>query len=212
MLDIPYPQSYYTSPLTRCLRTANTTFSGLELPVYDPFVPTVKELFREGISTHTCDHRRNKTYIHDLFPTWSIEPGFTEEDELWNGVTAETSSSQDARSKKVLDSVFTSDDHTWISITSHSGEIASILRVLGHQPFSLSTGAVIPVLVKAKFLPASDKPSTSVQRWTSTYYCTNGPPITSISTNTPGCTCSAGGSDSVTGVATATAYPTGRAL
>ncbi|KAH9835991.1 GPI anchored protein [Teratosphaeria destructans] len=151
---IPYPQSYYTSPLTRCLQTANITFSGLALPHYYPFIPTVKELLWEGISLHTCDHRFNRTYIHDLFPNWTIESGFTEYDEIWNGVTAETSASQDIRSKKVLDEIFTSDDHTWLSVTSHSGEIASILRVLGHQAFSLSTGAVIPVLVKAQFLPS----------------------------------------------------------
>ncbi|KAK0353100.1 putative phosphoglycerate mutase pmu1 [Friedmanniomyces endolithicus] len=148
---IPYPQSYYTSPLTRCLKTANYTFAGLEFPKYYPFVPTVRELLREGISIHTCDHRRSRTYIHNLFPTWNIDPSLTEYDQIWNGVTAETNAAQDARSKIVLDSIFSSDDHTWISITSHSGEIGSILRVLGHQSFSLSTGAVIPVLVKAEF-------------------------------------------------------------
>jgi len=89
--------------------------------------------------------------IHNLFPTWNIDPSLTEYDQIWNGVTAETNAAQDARSKIVLDSIFSSDDHTWISITSHSGEIGSILRVLGHQSFSLSTGAVIPVLVKAEF-------------------------------------------------------------
>ncbi|KAK0255797.1 putative aminophospholipid-translocase [Friedmanniomyces endolithicus] len=148
---IPYPQSYYTSPLTRCLKTANYTFAGLEFPKYYPFVPTVRELLREGISIHTCDHRRSRTYIHNLFPTWNIDPSLTEYDQIWNVVTAETNAAQDARSKIVLDSIFSSDDHTWISITSHSGEIGSILRVLGHQSFSLSTGAVIPVLVKAEF-------------------------------------------------------------
>jgi broad specificity phosphatase PhoE len=50
---IPYPQSYYVSPLTRCLKTANLTFSGLDLPVYYPFLPMIKELLREGISIHT---------------------------------------------------------------------------------------------------------------------------------------------------------------
>ena len=35
---------------------------------------------------------------------------------------------EDIRSKKVIDYVFRSDDSTWLSITSHSGKIASILR------------------------------------------------------------------------------------
>lgn len=41
---IPLPQSYYTSPLHRCLTTASVTFSGLELPPDRPFAPVVKEV------------------------------------------------------------------------------------------------------------------------------------------------------------------------
>ena len=213
---IPQPQSYYTSPLTRCLQTANITFSGLETPEYYPFVPTVKELLREGISIHTCDHRGTRAYIHNLFPSWNIEPGFTEADELWDGVTAETPDAQNARSKKWLDQVFATDDHTWISITSHSGEIASTLSVLGHIPFSLNTGAVIPVLVKAQFLPASAKPSSTSWSWTLSTHCAS-PPKTSISTLSQGCVCTGTAgpvttplvSDCWTGCNTAgpTAYP-----
>jgi len=183
---IPFPQSYYTSPLTRCLRTANITFSNLALPEYYPFIPTVRELFRESISIHTCDRRGNRTYIHNLFPDWRIDPSLTEQDELWNGVTAETNEAQVARSKIVLDSVFSTDDHTWISITSHSGEIGSILRVLGHQSFSLNTGAVIPVIVKAEFLPSGPAPSSPP--YTTSTHCAASP-ITSIATLAQGCVC-----------------------
>ena len=125
---IPVPQTYYTSPLTRCLQTANLTFSGLSLPRKYPFIPEVKEFFREGISGHTCDRRGSKTYIHNAFPSYKIEPDFTETDQLWKALQAETSVDQDIRSKKVLDDVFSADDSTYISITSHSGEIASLLR------------------------------------------------------------------------------------
>ena len=124
---IPTPQSYYTSPLTRCLQTANYTFNGLDLPATHPFIPEVKEYFREGISGHTCDRRSNKTYIQNLFPSYKIEPDFTQDDELWVALHGETSTDQAVRSKKVLDSVFSTDSSTYISITSHSGEIGSIL-------------------------------------------------------------------------------------
>ena len=80
---LPAPETYYSSPLTRCLQTANITFSGLDLPSRQPFVPTVKELFREGISGHTCDRRGTKTYIEGAFPDYVIEPGFSENDLLW---------------------------------------------------------------------------------------------------------------------------------
>ncbi|KAM0713804.1 hypothetical protein Q7P37_010766 [Cladosporium fusiforme] len=205
---VPFPESYYTSPMTRCTRTANITFSDLELPSSSPFIPVVKEFFREGISTHTCDRRNSKTYIQNLFPEYVIEPGFTEEDELWSGILAEPSGAQDARSRQVLDDVFSKDNHTWLSITSHSGEIRSLLRVLGHREFSLGTGAVIPVLVKAQFLPEEDRPVTSVPAPTSTYFCANGPPITSVATSSPGCLCSSESVSGSTGVASTTAVPT----
>ncbi|KAJ5561959.1 hypothetical protein N7535_003578 [Penicillium sp. DV-2018c] len=177
------PDHYYVSPHTRTLQTANLTFTGLVLPKGStPFKPTVKELFREGISIHTCDHRRSRSYIHSLFPDWPIEDGFSEEDELWNGVTAESAGAQDGRSAQALGQVFFSSSgkkEAFVSVTSHSGEIASILRVLKHREFSLNTGAVIPVLVKAERV--QDGPSTtSSVPWTVSPHCTE-PPVASVS-------------------------------
>ena len=42
--NIPVPETYYTSPLTRCLETAKITFSNLTLPSRYPFIPEVKEV------------------------------------------------------------------------------------------------------------------------------------------------------------------------
>ncbi|PMD62443.1 phosphoglycerate mutase family protein [Hyaloscypha bicolor E] len=173
---IPVPETYYTSPLTRCLQTANITFSGLDLPSRQPFIPTVKELFREGISGHTCDRRGTKTYIQDAFPAYKIEAGFSEDDLLWKPLQGEVPVDEDIRSKIGLDEVFDSDDSTYISITSHSGEIASLLRVLGHRNFSLSTGQAIPVLVKAETIES--KPIvTASQAWTTISTCSTAPPL-----------------------------------
>ncbi|KAF1958982.1 phosphoglycerate mutase family protein [Byssothecium circinans] len=156
------PETYYTSPLYRCLETANLSFSGLPLPKDNPFIPTVKELFREGISAHTCDRRSNKTYLAQNFPTYKFEEGFAEEDPLWQELHSEPRVDQDIRSKTVLDDVFTSDRSTYISVTTHSGEIASLLRVLGHRVFSLSTGAALPVLVKATTLKGNGPVTTTI--------------------------------------------------
>lgn len=41
---LPAPESYYCSPLDRCLETAKLTFDGLELPKDRPFKPLVKEV------------------------------------------------------------------------------------------------------------------------------------------------------------------------
>lgn len=41
---IPSPESYYVSPLNRCLETAQITFQGLSMAGTDPFKPTIKEV------------------------------------------------------------------------------------------------------------------------------------------------------------------------
>lgn len=140
---------------------------------------------------HTCDRRSNRTYIAENFPSYKIDADLSEEDKIWNGVTAETPSAQDYRSKIVLDEVFASDPASIVSITTHSGEGASLLRVLGHIAFSLNTGAIIPVLVKAETI-SSAPPATTTVPWQPSAWCTNGPPITSETTSPSACVCSGG--------------------
>jgi hypothetical protein len=147
------------------------------------FKPTIKELLREGISIHTCDSRSNETYIHNLVPDWTIEYGFTEDDELWNGVTGETTNAEAVRSKKVLDEMFRelgsdSSQNLFVSVTSHSGQIGSMLSVLGHRAFSLNTGAVIPVIIKAETL--QEYVATTCYTWSTSAHCT-APPAISVS-------------------------------
>jgi broad specificity phosphatase PhoE len=125
---ITAPESFYTSPLYRCLDTAKLTFEGLPLPHKTPFKPTIKEKLREGISAHTCDRRSTKSYIHKSFPKFKFEKRFAEKDPYWKALFAEPQANQDIRSKEVLDDIFSHDDSTYISITSHSGEIGSLLR------------------------------------------------------------------------------------
>ncbi|KAG9254527.1 histidine phosphatase superfamily [Emericellopsis atlantica] len=184
---LPYFESYYTSPLMRCTTTANLTFADIDLPETRPFDPVVKEFFREGISIHTCDRRSSKSHIHAAIPALRFEDGFTEEDELWRGDVSEgeIQPHQDWRSQSVLDDVFVEDDATWISVTSHSGEIRSLLRVLGHREFSLSTGQIIPVLVKAEVVEGT--PTTEpLPGFTSEATC-DAPPVTSVAGQ--GCVC-----------------------
>ncbi|KAI9845195.1 MAG: hypothetical protein M1838_001835 [Thelocarpon superellum] len=145
----PVPASYYTSPLHRCLDTAKITFGGLHLPSSRPFKPIVKELLREAIGIHTCDRRSSKTSIHEAFPSYTIEDGFAEVDQLWEADVRETDVEITARMHRLLDDIFLRDENTYISFSSHSAAIAGILRALGHREFRLNTGAVIPVLVRA---------------------------------------------------------------
>ncbi|KAK2759908.1 hypothetical protein FQN54_002642 [Arachnomyces sp. PD_36] len=169
---VPLPESYYTSPLHRCLTTGQITFTGLPLPESQPFVPLVKEvcnshknplktaeeetnrrntqLLRETLGIHTCDRRSTRSAIHHEFPSFPIEPNFTEDDELWDPKLRESDSARTARLRQFLDDVFSHDDNQFISFTAHSGAITSILEAVKHREFKLNTGAMIPVLVKAE--------------------------------------------------------------
>ncbi|KAI4245828.1 MAG: hypothetical protein L6R40_002356 [Gallowayella cf. fulva] len=46
----PAPESYYSSPLYRCLETANLTFADLDLPAGRPYQPVVKEVCLLSVS------------------------------------------------------------------------------------------------------------------------------------------------------------------
>ncbi|KAL9597149.1 MAG: hypothetical protein Q9219_005315 [cf. Caloplaca sp. 3 TL-2023] len=157
----PAPEKYYTSPLYRCLETANLTF--LNLPAFPyspddpnppvvPYAPVVKELLREANGVHTCDRRSPLSKLRADFPNMNFEEGFREEDELWDAKHRETNEELDARMRTLLDDIFGGDGRgsVYLSLTSHSGAIGGILRVLGHCEFRVATGGILPVLVKAE--------------------------------------------------------------
>lgn len=137
------------SPLMRCLRTAELTFAGLPGLGGRGFRPVVKEALREVMGVHTCDRRSSRTVIREAFPQWEIEEGFSEVDELWRAEHRETFAEHDLRTQGLLDDVFARERGVVVSLTAHSGMIASLLRVMGHREFRLPTGGLMPVLVKA---------------------------------------------------------------
>lgn len=55
-------------------------------------------------------------------------------------------------------------------------DLADSHAVLGHRAFSLSTGAVIPVLVKAETIQ-SNPPTTATLPWTTISTCSTIPPL-----------------------------------
>ncbi|KKK22363.1 hypothetical protein P175DRAFT_067575 [Aspergillus ochraceoroseus IBT 24754] len=158
---IPAPQSYYVSPLNRCLATASVTFKGLlGLPHTEPFRPIIKELLRETLGLHTCDSRSPKSAISAEYPDFQFESGFSEEDPLYDAKLRESNSARDARLRDLLLDIVARDGNTFLSLTAHSGAITSILNVVGHREFPLATGAVIPVLVRGvrRLGPAPEMP------------------------------------------------------
>lgn len=120
------------------------------MPDDKSYKPLIKELLREALGVHTCDRRSTRSHITKTFPHVRFEEGFSEEDELWEADYREPRSARGYRLAQFLDDVFSTDGHVFVSMTSHSGAIASILGVLGHREFALETGGVIPVFVKAE--------------------------------------------------------------
>ncbi|KAH7093722.1 histidine phosphatase superfamily [Paraphoma chrysanthemicola] len=149
-LGIPAPETYYVSPLTRTIETADYSFNNLPLPKDKPYKPYIKELLREALGIHTCDRRSTKTHLEATFPHVTFEPGFVDADPLWESDYREPASARRYRLATFLDDVFSSDENVFVSLTSHSGAIASLLEVFGHRRFALETGGVIPVFVKAE--------------------------------------------------------------
>ncbi|KAL6705087.1 putative phosphoglycerate mutase pmu1 [Coniothyrium glycines] len=149
-LGVPAPETYYVSPLTRTIQTADLTFRALDLPAGKQYKPVIKELLREALGVHTCDRRSTKSRIAHSFPHVTFEPGFSDADPLWDKDYREPRAARRYRLLQLLDDVFASDEKVFLSMTSHSGAIGSILEGLGHRDFALETGGVIPVVVKSE--------------------------------------------------------------
>ena len=102
------------------------------------------------MGVHTCDRRSTKTEIETAFPHVTFEPEFSELDPLWEADYREPTSARKYRLATFLDDVFANDGNIFLSFTSHSGAIASILQAVHHRTFKLATGGVIPVFLKAE--------------------------------------------------------------
>lgn len=62
--------------------------------------------FREIYGSHTCDRRSPARVIQERFPMVKIEPGFTEEDELWLPDDRETDAHMQLRARRYMDRIF----------------------------------------------------------------------------------------------------------
>ncbi|KAG8829042.1 hypothetical protein FRC17_007181 [Serendipita sp. 399] len=157
---IPLPESMYTSPFRRAIHTQTISFAGWYYPngteagmeITASIPKIVIEELHETSGEHTCDLRNNKTVIQQEYPFLAFENSFVEVDPYWTPDHRETQAEQDVRSRRALDKIITADG-TYISVTSHSGTMASIFRIIGHKPYPVTPGGVVPVVVKATQRP-----------------------------------------------------------
>ncbi|KAK4501840.1 hypothetical protein PRZ48_007649 [Zasmidium cellare] len=147
---VPAPDRHYTSPLTRCLQTARLTFADVPLPSGNSFRPIVKEALREIHGVHTCDKRSSRDEILSQFPEFALEPGFSDEDELWKPDHRETLEERIPLMRQFLHEVFQDAESTFISLTTHSGAIRALYKAIGHPDVWVAAGAVVPIVVRSK--------------------------------------------------------------
>ncbi|KAI5963653.1 uncharacterized protein KGF55_002533 [Candida pseudojiufengensis] len=157
----PIPDKFYVSPLQRSCNTLKITWDGLKPDSKTPFI---KEKLRETIGKNLCDKRSSKSIIKDRFGIYGFNTdGITEEEDVYFTDTRESMVDQSIRINEFLQELFNSDcnkdgkvdkklslSNIFISTHSHAGTIRAFLNVLFHRNFTISTGGMIPVVVKGK--------------------------------------------------------------
>lgn len=147
---ITLPEKLYSSPLTRALDTLRITFQEITIgDVENKRIVKILENCREESGVHTCDRRRTRSWIHERFPDFDFEVGFSEEDPLWDPEVRETKAEVAERARRALDHIF-EDPSYYVSVTAHGGIINGFLQAIGRQPFGLSTGGILPVVIKCQ--------------------------------------------------------------
>lgn len=146
------PTQWFSSPFRRSVDTLLGTWEG-HVDIKEKS-PLIKEDFRETIGVHVCDKRSPRRVIEEKYVPKGlrIEEGFAEEDVYFKDDYREKVWEQALRMNRSFNYIFDATDKDgdqFISITSHSGSIRTQLLVLGHRPFAIGTGGMIPVLVKA---------------------------------------------------------------
>lgn len=144
----PVPTRFYVSPLQRSSHTLVLTWK--DLRPHESKVKVVENL-REIIGFHLCNKRSSRTTILERFDSQGFftEDGFAEEDELHDPIHEEEANDQCIRSNKFLQQLFNEADDQIVYTASHGGTIKSFLMILGHREYTIPTGGMIPVVIKA---------------------------------------------------------------
>lgn len=159
-----YPDVFYCSPLRRCMQTlleswGQTAETG-KMTTETIFDVHVTESIRETLGRHTCDKRVPHSMVVDEFGhmtpmpanelklvRWVFDPKMAEEDEMWDAEHRETDLEIDARIAQAVDRILDGPEE-YVSVTCHSGVIASMLRVLSHAELAKpATGSCLFMVV-----------------------------------------------------------------
>lgn len=154
----PLPESFYVSPIRRCLQTYNYTWSPIKA-TRKLATPVVKEMAREIYGVDTSNWRQSKSLIKSYLPEVVFESGFTEEDEIFTKHEYEPLLHVIYRANLLLNDIFANDTNEVISISAHGGIIAALLVFINHPLDILETGNMVPVIIKASDFGKFEQPS-----------------------------------------------------
>ncbi|KDR73940.1 hypothetical protein GALMADRAFT_99679 [Galerina marginata CBS 339.88] len=149
------PNVSYCSPMIRALVTNSITFFPQLAASGGPTIQTVvhencrEQVYRPG---DEVEHRRSKRCINEMFPKFTTESDFADDDPYWG--KSETFDAVKKRANQILDSVFDddNDDNNFVSITGHGGFNSAILQIvgLGNITGKVHHGGVIPFICKCE--------------------------------------------------------------
>jgi broad specificity phosphatase PhoE len=150
---IGIPNVSYVSPMMRALVTNSITFATQLNASGGPTIHTfVHENCREQVyhKGDQAEHRKSKRCIHEMFPKFTIEDSFADDDPLWG--KKETLGDVEHRATDILDSIFddSNDNKNFVSITGHGTINSAILDIVGLNDLrgKVHHGGVIPFICK----------------------------------------------------------------
>ncbi|KAL3229021.1 putative phosphoglycerate mutase PMU1 [Nakaseomyces bracarensis] len=157
------PDLFFSSPMRRCLETfAESWKPAFSRDKRETVEVRIIENLRETLGEHPCDRRvahsetvaeyQNYKY-NDLDTTisWLYPEDYPEEDQLWTADHRETDNEIDERIGNGLQELFkqVQPNQRFLSLTCHSGVIASVLRNLDHPAIkNLQTGKLVYTVVE----------------------------------------------------------------
>lgn len=145
--NVPYPESYYVSPMRRTLQTWRLLWGAAPIKVR----PTVIEVARETYGISTSSKRHSREYIERHFGFVEFEPGFSQFDPWWQPDVHESRDHRQLRAQQMLEAIFGGDRSVTVLVVSHSGLIKSVLELIGHRRWDLHTGQMVPVVIRGEY-------------------------------------------------------------
>lgn len=149
--NVPIPDVFYCSPLRCCLQTLQlSSYFAMQGSISPRQI--VKEGLRDRFGVTTHDQRSSKSWIKKNYPTFTLEDGFTQVDELWKPDIRESLENQMTRVSRLLDDVFNDSTSMFVSLTTHCQLVSTLMIVTGGERLPVLPGKMYTLFVAGQNL------------------------------------------------------------